>query len=99
MSVHETPEQVMADAAYLGQAVAPAPSPVDTALVAFDSSEPATVRNAPSGLAELTDKANWRSYERDMLFWRAAGQFMRRHCPALAGGLVTREELGEGGDD
>lgn len=43
----------------------------------------------------LIAKANWRSYQRDMLFWRAAGQFMRRHCPGLAGGLYTVEELGE----
>jgi hypothetical protein len=47
--------------------------------------------------APLVAKANWRSYQRDMLFWRAAGQFMRRHCPALAGGLYTLEELGGGG--
>lgn len=50
-------------------------------------------------LTPLVDKANWRAYERDMLFWRAASQFMRRHCPAVAGGLLTAEELGEGDDD
>lgn len=50
-----------------------------------------------SGL--LVDKDNWKNYERDMLFWRAAAQFMRRHCPGLAGGLYTAEELGEGGRD
>lgn len=50
-----------------------------------------------SGL--LVDKDNWKNYERDMLFWRASSQFMRRHCPGLAGGLYTAEELGEGGRD
>jgi hypothetical protein len=47
----------------------------------------------------LTEKDNWRNYQRDMLFWRAASQFMRRHCPGLAGGLYTLEELGEGASD
>jgi len=47
----------------------------------------------------LIGKANWRSYQRDMLFWRASAQFLRRHCPGLAGGLYTIEELGEGGGD
>lgn len=47
----------------------------------------------------LVAKSNWRSYQRDMLFWRASSQFMRRHCPGLAGGLYTAEELGEGGRD
>lgn len=46
----------------------------------------------------LVAKANWRSYQRDMLFWRAAAQFMRRHCPGLAGGLYTVEELGGDGE-
>ena len=45
------------------------------------------------GGTRLVDKDNWRNYQRDMLFWRAASQFMRRHCPGLAGGLYTREEL------
>lgn len=54
----------------------------------------------PSGQREkveapLTEKSNWKNYQRDMLFWRAASQFMRRHCPGLAGGLYTLEELGE----
>jgi len=47
----------------------------------------------------LVDKANWRSYQRDMLFWRAQGAFMRRHCPAVGGGIYTLEELGEEGAD
>ena len=46
------------------------------------------------GGSRLVDKDNWRNYQRDMLFWRAASQFMRRHCPGLAGGLYTLEELG-----
>jgi hypothetical protein len=46
------------------------------------------------GNSALVDKDNWRNYQRDMLFWRASGQFMRRHCPGLAGGLYTLEELG-----
>lgn len=46
----------------------------------------------------LIEKDNWKSYQRDMLFWRAAGQFMRRHCPGVGGGVYTREELG-GEDD
>ena len=45
------------------------------------------------GSKRLVDKDNWRNYQRDMLFWRAASQFMRRHCPGLAGGLYTLEEL------
>lgn len=43
----------------------------------------------------LIEKDNWRNYTRDMLWNRAASQFMRRHNPGLAGGLVTVEELGE----
>lgn len=41
----------------------------------------------------LTEKDNWRSYPRDMLFWRAASAFMRRHCPGVGGGIYTIEEL------
>lgn len=48
--------------------------------------------------APLTDKSNWRSYQRNMLFWRASADFMRRHSPALAGGLYTVEELGGDGE-
>ena len=51
------------------------------------------------GSKRLVDKDNWRNYQRDMLFWRAASQFMRRHCPGLAGGLYTLEELGGEADD
>lgn len=51
------------------------------------------------GSTRLVDKDNWRNYQRDMLFWRAASQFMRRHCPGLAGGLYTLEELGGEADD
>ena len=51
------------------------------------------------GGTRLVDKDNWRNYQRDMLFWRAASQFMRRHCPGLAGGLYTLEELGEEADE
>ena len=47
----------------------------------------------------LTDKDVWRNYERDMLFWRASAQFMRRHCPAVAGGIYTIEELGNDAGD
>ena len=51
------------------------------------------------GTKRLVDKDNWRNYQRDMLFWRAASQFMRRHCPGLAGGLYTLEELGGEAED
>lgn len=47
----------------------------------------------------LIEKDNWRNYTRDMLWNRAASQFMRRHNPGLAGGLVTVEELGEEVED
>ena len=47
----------------------------------------------------LIEKDNWRNYTRDLLWNRAASQFMRRHNPGLAGGLVTVEELGEEVED
>ena len=47
------------------------------------------------GTGRLVDKDVWRAYQRNMLFWRAAGDFMRRHCPGVGGGIYTLEELGE----
>lgn len=48
--------------------------------------------------APLTAKSNWRSYQRSMLFWRAANDLMRRHAPAVAGGMRTTEEMGGDGE-
>lgn len=64
--------------------------------VGVDDSQVTIASEIRQGSKLLVEKDVWRSYQRDMLFWRAAGQFMRRHCPALAGGIRTVEELGEG---
>lgn len=61
-----------------------------------------TWEDAPGGRrkveAPITAKSNWHSYQRNMLWWRSSSDFMRRHCPGLAGGLYTLEELGGDGE-
>lgn len=57
------------------------------------------VQATKGGPKPLVDKDNWRNHGRSMLFWRAAGDFMRRHCPGVGGGLYTLEELGADGGD
>lgn len=46
--------------------------------------------------ADLLEKANWRRYPRNMLFWRSMANGVRFHAPDLTGGapLYTPEELG-----
>lgn len=44
--------------------------------------------------SRLVDKDNWKMYQRNMLWNRAAADFMRRHCPGIGGGMHTIEELG-----
>lgn len=48
--------------------------------------------------AGLDGKPTWKSYPRNMLFWRALANGVRFFCPDVTGGpFVLREELDDGG--
>lgn len=48
--------------------------------------------------ANLTKKHNWKSYPRDMLYWRAVAEGCRVHCPDVTNGMpvYTEDEMPQG---